>query len=967
MARKPINLEAMLEEEGIQRDLQEVKYVESDAVQDLPIEAGAPDPALVDEPQTIISQEPVEVAGGKMDIFTDIMRGVGKRIEEAEKRATPRLDEAEPVEQRGEDIVVRKASDQEEAELATTLGVSKKYTKGLNLPAIAEAAKDINMAAYLQKIKDDNAELFEATRRGTISYENLLKMAEEKGVDNIVREFIRPGRKSAMRAEDILAGLIGAQELSKRTRQLAERAMKMPAGDEKQQAFEMAHNAARAEVTLYANISGEVSESARSVFAMREAQRTGIMTTRGDELDALFANQDLDTYERFFEAYLAIPEGPGKAKFMNRTIYDRGVDFLAESFINSILSSPVTHMVNMGGNASFSILRAAEEATAATFGLARSAVTGNKDRVYYRDALVQLNALFAGFTDAAIVSAKSFKRGEPLSDGSKLDTRNRRAIGTTDDFGQVLDMYKRGDMGAAFVNTFGIYNRMSMRFLTAEDEFFKAIQYQAEIKKQAYHRALSAYDVAIQNGKPADVAKREMGEAYAHTIENPPKPMRKDASDIAKEVTFQAEMGKVGSQIAPLMSRPETKLLAIPFYKTPTNVVKETFKRSPFAAGHVFYTAMKKGGREADLAFGRFATGTGVMSLFAMYSVGHNTPENDVIITGSPLNDPEAEQARMRLGIYPFSISIKRGDGSGLYDSYTYSRFDPLSGILAMSADVAYYSQYTDNPDDVADLFAHGGLAAFEYALEMPFLQGASELASVLTGPDVENKGMRLLEMGFQRATEAGISTLPTVSSLAAGIERVQEPEITETRLISEQFGDPRTMNVAQRGFYAALQRSMSRNPFFNANLPPRLNLWGQPMMAGKGVGWEAISPIRITEAKYRGIDKELVRLGDGISMPDKKMGRVLLSAEEYNRLVLLMNMDNSERVPGDEGYDESEGMLADLNDTINRPYYIRLQYDSEKIDELRSIVSARLSDAKEILLLENPDLAAEIEAKRKK
>lgn len=967
MARPPQNLDTLLEEENTQRDLQEIKYVEDDSVQDLPIDQGAPDLGIIDEPQTIISEEPIQVAGGKIDLFTGIVERVAGRIEKAEKRGIPRLDEAEPVEQRGEDIVVRKASDEEEAELATTLGVSKSYTKGLNLPAIAEAAKDIDMAAYLQKIKDDNADLFEATRRGTISYANLLKMAEEKGVDNIVREFIRPGRKSAMRAEDILAGLIGAQELSKRTRQLAERAMKMPAGDERDQAFRLAHNAAKAEVTLYANISGEVSESARSVFAMREAQRTGIMTTRGEELDALFANQDIDSYERFFEAYLAIPEGPGKAKFMSRTTYDKGMDFLAESYVNAILSSPVTHSVNIGGNASFSILRAAEEFTAAIFGQARSAITGNKDRIYYRDSLIQLNALFAGFESAVVVSAKSFKRGEPLSDGTKIDTRKRRAVGTTDDFGKVLEMYRTGDMGAAFINTFGIFNRMSSRFLTAEDEFFKAIQYQAEIKKQAHYRALAAYDVAIENGKSADVALREMGEAYAHIMENPPKPMRKDAADIAKEATFQAEMGKIGSQLAPLMSRPETKLLAIPFYKTPTNIVKETFKRSPFAAGHVFYTAMKKGGREADLAFGRMATGTGLMSMFGMYSVGHNTPENNVIIIGSPLNDPQAEQARMRLGIYPFSISVRRNDGSGMYDSYTYSRFDPLSGMLAMSADVAYYSQYTDNPDEIADLFAHGGLAAFEYALEMPFLQGASELANVLIGSDVEDKGMRLVEMGFERVTEAGLSALPTVSSLAATVERVQEPEVTETRLISEQFGDPRTMNVAQRGFYTALQRAMSRNPYFNSDLPPRLNLWGEPMMAGKGVGWEAISPIRITEAKYSGIDRELVRLGDGISMPGKKMDGVLLSAEEYNRLVLLMNMDNSNRVPGDEGYDESEGMLADLNDTINRPYYARIQYDSEKIDELRTIVSARRTDAKEILLSENPDLAAKIEARRKK
>jgi len=973
MARRPVNLETMLEEENVQRDLQEVKYA---------VPEDQPDDLISDEPNVFAPEtqeeptavEPIQVAG-KIDLFTGLVKGVTKRVDEAERRATPTA-KPEALEQRGEDIVVRKASDEEEAELATTLGVTSKYTKGLNLPAIAEAAKDIDMAVYLQKIKDDNAELFETVRRGTISYANLLKMAEEKGVDHLVREFIKPGRKSAMRAEDILAGLIGAQELSKRTQQLAERAFKLTDPAEREAAFELAANAVKAEVNLYAQISGEVSEAARSVFAMREAQRVGLATTRGEELNNLLQNEGIDSYERFFEAYLAIPPGPGKAKFLQRGWHDKSMDFLSESFINAILSHPVTHMVNVAGNTGFNILRGAEEAAAATHGLVRSAVTGNKDRVYFREALIQLDSMRSGFVDATLVSAKSFKRGEALSDGTKIDTRSRRAIGSTDDLGEIIGMYAKGDVGTAFINTFGVLNRMSSRFLTAEDEFFKGIQYQAEIKKQARVRSFKEFDLAIERGDDVETATQKMGESYAALVNNPPEPMRKTASDISKEATFQAEMGKIGATIEPLMAHPLAKLFAVPFYRTPTNVIKETFKRSPFGIANYFYKAMKQGGREADLAFGRFATGTGIASLFATYAIGYDTPDKNIIITGSPLNDREAQQARQRLNIQDFSINIKREDGSGLYDSYTYSRLDPMSGLLAMSSDFAYYVQHEDDIDAVTDVATALGMAVMNYSLEMPFLQGVQELGMIFSGSDTENIGERLNEFLASRATAAALSTVPAVaspisptsSSLVAGFERIGDPEMTETRMLSERFGDVENMSDVERGFYLELQRAMSRNPFFNEDLPPRLNLWGEPLQAGRGVGWEIINPIRIAEAKYQGVDKELLRIGDGISMPNKKMGGVRLSAEQYNRFIMLTaQSDYGGSMPGSGNYDAGQTLADELLELVNSRSYQRIEFDSDKLKEIRNVVESRRSDARAVLLDEYPELAARIDARKQK
>ncbi len=47
-------------------------------------------------------------------------------------------------------------------------------------------------------------------------------------------------------------------------------------------------------------------------------------------------------------------------------------------------------------------------------------------------------------------------------------------------------------------------------------------------------------------------------------------------------------------------------------------------------------------------------------------------------------------------GIPQYSIGVKQDDGS--YEWTSFSRFDPISGILAMSADLAYYMQNESDP-----------------------------------------------------------------------------------------------------------------------------------------------------------------------------------------------------------------------------------------------------------------------------
>lgn len=956
----PKDLDALINKENAERDLQQVKFEQPPEEPVLP-EVIPSEP--VGPSDVIAVGEPVQVAS-----FKDVFVGGAKALQKATRAAEARVTEKgapEIVAPVGEETVIRRASPEEEASFAADLGVTEKYTKGLNFPAIAQATGEIDLASHLQSVKDNNVALFEQARRGTISYENLLKAAEKGGIDNLVIEFMKRTPGSPAIAEDVLAGLIGAKAISKRVLELRQEAIDVADPTAKQAIFEQASNLINAEARLYANISGAVSEGGRLLFASREAQRLGIAEGgRSDELAALIQSGNMMDFERYLDAYAALPDAASQARFVQSRWWDKPADFVAESFLNAILTSPVTHSVNVAGNSAFMMLKGVEETVAGGIGLARSTITGNKERVFIREGLIQLDSLRAGFKDAMLVAGKTMLTGEPSS-ATKIDVRNKRAIGTTDDFSEIFNMYREGNFGAAFVNTFGVYNRMGFRFLTTEDEFFKAIAYRASVKKQAVQQGASMYDAVIQRGGSVIDARKAQAEEEARVLSSPPKPIKMKATEAAKELTFQGDLGKFAGGAEGLMSHPAVKIFGVPFYKTPVNIMKEAFRRTPFAAGHAFYTAINKGGREADLAIARVATGTGIMSMFAYTAMGLDSPDKSVIITGSGPTDPEARQAMMRMNIQPFSINIKQANGE--YKSITYSRFDPISGMLAMAADFGYYAQYSDDPEDLANLAAHTGLALYNYSMEMPFLQGVSDLSAALVNPDPSVAFEQVRQLMAERLTTAVSSALPTVSSLAATAERVADPAASSALMpeIGLAGEDPTQLPPELRGFYSALQKMKARNPLFSDQVEPKLNLWGETVKQGKGAGYEWVSPVRIMDAKYEDVDREFMELGDGVQMPNKKISGVLLNAAQYNRWITLMNkMDFRGNMPDDDGYMRGQTLLDSLNNEIYKNDY-QDDIKEDKLERLKALVSAAKTQARDRLFDEYPDLADRIEAAR--
>jgi len=254
--------------------------------------------------------------------------------------------------------------------------------------------------------------------------------------------------------------------------------------------------------------------------------------------------------------------------------------------------------------------------------------------------------------------------------------------------------------------------------------------------------------------------------------------------------------------------------------------------------------------------------------------------------------------------------------------------------------------------------------SAVNYVTQMPFLQGAQEISALFRQPD------KITEAGFemfaQKLTEAGLALAPSVSSISAGIERVQDPTVRSTMLPEEGlFGEDVTeLPTFARGFYTALQKAKARNPFFSDTVEPKLNLWGEVMTVGTGSGWDMINPVRIVNTKYNAVDEELMNLGQGIPMPQKKIDGVLLNAVQYNKILTYMNtMDVYGKMPGDDGYDEDTVLLATLQNELYEDRYTRLPTKEDKRDYLSSVVGKYKSAAIKILRAEDLDLDIKIDA----
>ena len=585
------------------------------------------------------------------------------------------------------------------------------------------------------------------------------------------------------------------------------------------------------------------------------------------------------------------------------------VDMLIEYFVNNLLWSPATHAANMASNA-FTVLWApAERALAARIGSGEIA-RGEAVRMLYGIVTSQWEALR--------MASLTAWTGESASGLTKVEVRHRAITGDnldlTGPFGRALDFLAEVTRvplarGLRAVTTgAGEVFRLPGRALLTADEYFRVINYRAELNALAWREGM---ETATSEGLSGAARGRRAAQVMEQIRRDPPASIKRDAENFASYQTFTKALGEPGSHIMGALDAYPLGRLAVPFYRTPVNLAKYGVERMPiaFLADYPILRSLmpdiaadlRAGGAKRDLVLAKASLGSAVMAVTATLAASG-------YITGRGPADANVRREWLETH-QPYSG--RGGDAEdGTRTWYAFNRLDaPVGMIMGLAADAAdaLGNLPPGERDDLAMVLAY---AVGRNLTSKTYLKSVSEALNALADPE---------RFGTNPARNLVAGMVP-FSSLLASIERTDDPTLREARTL--------------------LDHVLARIPGLSETLPPRRNLYGEPIALTGGLGPDIASPIYTKSATPNPVSDEMVRLRLSVDMPPKAIERIALTAEEHDRFIVLA---------GREVELGGLGLKARLQQVIHSATYRRLGDDDQAmllrnwIHEYRQVAQAQL------------------------
>ncbi len=516
-----------------------------------------------------------------------------------------------------------------------------------------------------------------------------------------------------------------------------------------------------------------------------------------------------------------------------------------EMWINSILSGPKTHMINMISNSMNAAILPAEK-------IAGGALQGNTQLM--REGARQYAGLAIAVKDSARAFWASLKAGRNFIDPEaailEANGNSMQAIRSNSKNPYVRDL----------INGVGNVIRLPSRGLLASDEFFKQMNYRSSI----YAELVGEASDLVQSGKlTKEAANKYVHDRLKTAFSGDGSARSKRHLEFAREATFTQELGRDGALAG--LSRyiqdgtnkyPALKLV-LPFVRTPSNIIKAALQRTPIVRrlSSTLNADLASGDpRRIASAQGKLATGSLMWSSAVMAAMNGT-------ITGSGPKDPAQRKMLMETGWRPFSVKVG--------DKYIeYGRLDPFAIFFGMAADMAEIGGQMD--DKTYGDVALAGLIAFtNNVTSKTYLQGLSDVMAALDDP----------ERFMPSLLNSYASSSVPFSSLLREMRKQGDPAMREVR--------------------STMDAIMNTLPGYSDDLPPRRSwITGEPIMYPKGWGQNTVSPLGEALAAANPITEgfdtndpvlqELVSLNFGFSAPTRKINGVELDTEQYSRLLEL-------------------------------------------------------------------------------
>lgn len=529
-------------------------------------------------------------------------------------------------------------------------------------------------------------------------------------------------------------------------------------------------------------------------------------------------------------------------------------------WMDGILSGPATQVVNILGNS-----------ITASYMIPESIANAAVSKVFYEGEISYLEAtaksygMVKGLRDGFRMLAHGQKAGEfkELSEqfeqfvkfeGVGENNITAEAFGLTNSgaFGQGIDyLGKFFNISAQGINVKGIPVYPGLNTM---DKLFKSMGYRMELEALAIRQGIS-------EGLEGDaLAARALD-----ITNNPPANLVADSIEAGHYQTFTNEFGETGKAGMQFLRRIPGGRLVVTFVRTPTNIMKFSFKRTPLAIlARSVRADIAAGGARGAQAWGRIGLGSMIMLGIADMTL-------DGTITGPGPADSRLRSNLMLTGWRPFSVKIGE-------DYFPYNRLDPVGNLFAYGSGIGEIINNMDDPD--AEFAVATGVMGFTQNLaSKSYLSGIFDFMAAID-PSNPVKGP---EQWVQRFS----TSLIPKSSLLRSITRAIDPtiRITQTAEGDTANGIPAVDGGTQLFLEETLNQVRANVPFFSSDLPARVDLWGEDISRAShlGTAFDLLSPIYASEGKFDAVEQILVNNKVPIGHISKDIQGVKLTGQEQH------------------------------------------------------------------------------------
>lgn len=572
------------------------------------------------------------------------------------------------------------------------------------------------------------------------------------------------------------------------------------------------------------------------------------------------------------------------------------VDMGTEYFMNSILSGPKTHVVNLISGLMTSVYRPLELSVG-------SALRGNLGQA--QTHLRELGSLMHSFSEGGRIARKVFQTGDGVLTAStgKMEVHSNAIEFDSD------------SLGARAGNVFGRFVRTPSRALQAMDEWVKQANYRAVAHSNFYDKAMAQ---GLDSLQTADFITKSMdkliwkGQAYssnslfARGVEEATKSLpegtskadiyrsarnflhenydrnefsgfsalSKEALERSEEVTFTKRLGQErlvergGYHLQQAVNDLPVLRFFTPFVRTPANIIQWALDRTvnvPLGFGEVAFRRLTK---STDDAWSHFAkemfsqdpkvkadvTGR-ISSAVAGSGIAFALAHGDTISGAGP-NNPHERKLLEQEGWRPYSIKL--GDGWA-----SYRRFDPFASILGTVADIVDYTKFTETSEheNFVHQYAMGVIGALtKNFTEKSYMTGFENFLGIMSDPEQNLASWSEKMAGTMVPFSSGMSQL----KFAVGNDDI----IRDTN--------------------GLLDAMVNKVPGLSKTLPPMRNILGEPIQRTSAAGSDTIGrfmdawlPIEYSKVSDSVVDIELAKARHGFTPPRKEWhGHDLLSFE---------------------------------------------------------------------------------------